>query len=454
MGAMLIGQLGLVLGAHAQSNDPLERLLTEAMADGSRTREEVVKDRMSPIERASPDQQLRLFTDAKRRRDEAKAESQRISAQFDANDLQLDALNAQLKARAGSALVELPGVTRQIAGDVATALSQSMISAEYPEREAFLRGLAERGQFPSIEELERVWREVLREMVDSGRVERLKARVVGGDGVSREAEIVRVGPFIASAEGRFLSYLPSQKTMAVLPDRVPSRFTSPAEELQEATGEAYVRAAIDPSSGVILRLYVERPDILTRIEKGEKIGYVIIAVGLIGALCAIYQLFYLIAVRARVRRQLANPDQPSSGNPLGRVLLAFRGDPARIEEQAEIAELRISEAVLREVPTLERFQAFLRLAVAAGPLLGLIGTVVGMIVTFQSITESGSSDPKLMANGIGQAMIATVLGLGIAIPLLFANAWLVSLSKSVVQVLDERSTGLLAESIERKFGGR
>jgi biopolymer transport protein ExbB len=263
-----------------------------------------------------------------------------------------------------------------------------------------------------------------------------------------------VGPFIASAEGRFLSYLPSQKTMAVLPDRVPSRFTSPAEELQEATGEAYVRAAIDPSSGVILRLYVERPDILTRIEKGEKIGYVIIAVGLIGALCAIYQLFYLIAVRARVRRQLANPDQPSSGNPLGRVLLAFRGDPARIEEQAEIAELRISEAVLREVPTLERFQAFLRLAVAAGPLLGLIGTVVGMIVTFQSITESGSSDPKLMANGIGQAMIATVLGLGIAIPLLFANAWLVSLSKSVVQVLDERSTGLLAESIERKYGGR
>jgi biopolymer transport protein ExbB len=157
-------------------------------------------------------------------------------------------------------------------------------------------------------------------------------------------------------------------------------------------------------------------------------------------------------VRAAVRRQLAHLDQPSSGNPLGRVLLAFPGDPARIEEQAEIAELRISEAVLREIPRLERYQAFLRLAVAAGPLLGLIGTVVGMIVTFQSITESGSSDPKLMANGIGQAMIATVLGLGIAIPLLFANAWLVSLSKFVVQTLDEQSAGLLAESIERKQG--
>ena len=110
-------------------------------------------------------------------------------------------------------------------------------------------------------------------------------------------------------------------------------------------------------------------------------------------------------------------------------MLAFKGDASRIEEDYEIAELRISEAIVNEIPQIERFQAFLRLAVAAGPLLGLIGTVIGMILTFQSITESGSSDPKLMANGISQAMIATVLGLGIAIPLLFGNAWLSSLSR-------------------------
>jgi biopolymer transport protein ExbB len=151
-----------------------------------------------------------------------------------------------------------------------------------------------------------------------------------------------------------------------------------------------------------------------------------------------------------VSRQLKNLDNPTPNNPLGRVLLAFKGDKSRIEQDADVAELRISEAVLREVPKLERFQAFLRLAVAAGPLLGLIGTVVGMIITFQSITESGSSDPKLMATGIGQAMIATVLGLGIAIPLLFANALLNSLSRTVVQILDEQSAGMLAESIEKQ----
>jgi biopolymer transport protein ExbB len=131
------------------------------------------------------------------------------------------------------------------------------------------------------------------------------------------------------------------------------------------------------------------------------------------------------------------------------VLGTFKGpDTEALERSAEVVELRISEAVLREVPKLERFQPFLKLAVAAGPLLGLIGTVVGMILTFQSITESGSSDPKLMAAGISQAMIATVLGLGIAIPLLFLNAWLASISKSIVQVLDEQSAGLLAERLE------
>ena len=143
--------------------------------------------------------------------------------------------------------------------------------------------------------------------------------------------------------------------------------------------------------------------------------------------------------------QLANLDHPSNDNSLGRVLLAFKGDPHRIEEDAEVAELRVSESTMREIPILERGQSFLRLAVAAGPLLGLIGTVIGMIITFQAITASGSSDPKLIAHGIGQAMIATVLGLGIAIPLLFANASLASLSRRMVQMLDEQSTGLLAE---------
>jgi biopolymer transport protein ExbB len=249
------------------------------------------------------------------------------------------------------------------------------------------------------------------------------------------------------ADGKFLSYRPGVNALTVLPRQPPDEFTDAAEDLAEAES-GYVEAVVDPGRGALLALYVERPTVLERIQAGEFVGYVIIAVGLVGALLAAYQFAFLLNTRRAVTRQLESLDRPMPDNPLGRVLLAFKGNPARIEEEAEVAELRISEAVLREVPRLERFQAFLRLAVAAGPLLGLIGTVIGMIITFQSITESGSSDPK----GIGQAMIATVLGLGIAIPLLFVNAGLAAMSRQVVQVLDEQSTGLLAESIEKRRG--
>ena len=197
-----------------------------------------------------------------------------------------------------------------------------------------------------------------------------------------------------------------------------------------------------------MSLYVERPSWAYRIEHGESVNYVILLVGGIAMVCFLYQLVFLIVVRMKVSAQLKSLGKPAADNPLGRVLLAFKGDASNIEQDADVAELRIAEAVFREVPRLERFQAMLRLAVAAGPLLGLIGTVLGMILTFQSITESGSSDPKLMAEGIGAAMIATVLGIGIAIPLLFANALLTSISKGIAQVIEEQSAGMLAESIE------
>ena len=396
---------------------------------------------------ANRDQQAALLAAAEQARAVAEARSQELSGQYDANEKLINELDTQVTDRSGN-LGELFGVTRQVAADTASALQQSMISAQFPEREEALRKLAGSKELPSIRELEGLWYELLREMTESGRVARMTTGVVQASGDPEQAEVVRVGPFVAMSNGRYLNYLPTQRKLAVMSRQPPKEFTTAALELQGATSGS-VRAPVDPSRGVILALYVDRPNIWERIQHGEAVGYVIIAVGVIGAVLAAYQFVYLFWVRRGVHQQLQNVDRPVADNPLGRVLLAFKGDHGRLEEQAEVAELRISEAVLREIPPLERFQAFLRLGVAAGPLLGLIGTVIGMIITFQSITESGSSDPKLMADGIGQAMIATVLGLGIAIPLLFINAGLASLSKHVIQVLDEQSTGLLAESIEK-----
>jgi biopolymer transport protein ExbB len=214
-----------------------------------------------------------------------------------------------------------------------------------------------------------------------------------------------------------------------------------------------VSAVVDSTRGIMLNQVTERQSWGERIEKGEEVGVIIMVVGAVGTIAFIFQLLYLLAARMGVSSQLKNLQKPSKGNALGRVLLAFNAGSGNVDDNTELAELRISEAVMREVPKLERFQPLLRLVVAAGPLLGLVGTVIGMIFTFQSITESGSSDPKLMANGIGQAMIATLLGLGIAVPMLFANALLSSLSRSIVQILDEQSTGILADQIEKRKHG-
>jgi biopolymer transport protein ExbB len=303
---------------------------------------------------------------------------------------------------------------------------------------------------PPMEDLQRFWYEMQREMTEGGKVKRFKAAIVAPDGSKSEQAVLRVGPFVAIADGTFLEYPTGSTALAVPAKQPPSNFRSVAKSFEDQTS-GYQKMVVDPTRGVLLSLYSQRPSVFERIELGGWVGYVILFVGLIGALLAVYQFFFLTVTGAKVNRQLSNMGSLTADNPLGRVLLAFKGKnlPAAGEE-AEVVELRISEAVLRELPSIQRIQSFLKLAVAAGPLLGLVGTVIGMIETFQVITESGSGDPKLMASGIGHAMIATVLGLSIAIPLLFANSALTSRSKRIVQILDEQTTGLLAEILEGK----
>lgn len=454
----------LPLSAAAQGQAPasaqagsLEELL-ERVRSVRQGETELFEQRVAEFNAASANEQAALTREATTRRDQLEAASTRLSDQYSANELSINNLNRELVQKAsGLGLSELFGLSRQVASDVASILEQSLITTQFPvpanqaSRVDFLRRFAAGETTPMPDELERLWFEIHREMTAQGQVARYQSAVVQPSGESLASDVVRIGPFTATSNGQFLSYLPELQSLTVLPRQLPDEFMGISEDFSEAT-EGYETAVVDHTRGVLTALYVERPSWLERIELGEEVGYVIIIVGIAGTLAFFYQLFHLIMVRLAVGRQLSNLDNPKRDNPLGRVLLAFKGDPNRIEEDADVAELRISEAVLREVPRLERFQAFLRLAVAAGPLLGLIGTVVGMIITFQSITESGSSDPKLMATGIGQAMIATVLGLGIAIPLLFANALLNSLSRTVVQILDEQSAGMLAESIEKQRG--
>jgi len=437
----------------ANSTTELLRNVEQVRADDNKK----FDDRRKEFDAISADAQKNAkMQEAQKTRDDLDKASKKLQDTYSANELKINQLNGQLRDKAMAlGLTELFGLARQVSNDVSSILQQSLITTQFPpaqgqqSRDEFLRTFSASRQTPTAADLQRVWTEIQREMTASGQVAKYQATVVQPGGEPQKTEVIRIGPFTAISGGKFLSYLPTLRTFEVLPRQLPSSFMSIASRFSAATS-GYAEAVVDSARGVLTGLYVERPTFAERIKLGQEVGYVIITVGILGALAFIFQLIHLVLVRLAVSNQLKNLDRPSASNPLGRVLLAFKGDKTRIEDDADVAELRITEAVLKEVPKLERFQAFLRLAVAAGPLLGLIGTVWGMILTFQSINESGSSDPKLMATGIGQAMIATVLGLGIAIPLLFAGALLSTLSKAVVQILDEQSAGMLAESIEKQ----
>jgi biopolymer transport protein ExbB len=449
---------GIAVGQEVQLNE-----LRQAVTRQRDQERQLAQEREQRF-RAEMQRMERQAQEAVTRRNNAEARSNALDRQWNDNERRIAETQALLTEREGN-LGELFGVTRQVAGDAANQLQQSLVSTQYgtpsdgEERADFMRRLAAARALPSIVELERLWYEIVREMADSAKVAKFRAPVAPLDDPATpddeskmpvEMEVVRVGPFTASSNGTYLGYLPSERTLTHLNGELVGELQALGRNLQAASPDAgYQRAVVDPASGALLSLYVVRPSPLERVEEGEAVAWVIIAVGVIGVLLAVFQAFYLVMTRLAVSAQLKNLNDPRPNNPLGRVILAFRGDGKRIQN-AELAELRISEAVLREVPRLERFQAFLRLAVAAGPLLGLIGTVIGMIITFRAIVASGTSDPRLMAQGIGQAMIATVLGLGIAIPLLFINAGLATLSRSVTQILDEQSQSMLAENVRRQ----
>jgi biopolymer transport protein ExbB len=427
------------------------REFSASVAETNRERETAFREEF--------ERQRKLTTDTVAERNAAEARSNDLNMQIADNKALIIELQERLDVAEGN-LGELFGVTRQIAGDTAGELGESLVNTQIvtPEgqedRLEFMQRIAAATALPSMTDLERMWIEIMEEMKAQTQTVRYTAPVLQPDGTSVETEVVRIGSFGAIGNGEYIAYLSSEGQLASL-SRQPSepQIIAQGRALQNSTQTTgYLPAIVDPARGALLGLYVERPSPWERITEGEVIVYVILGVGIIGVLVSLFQYIYLFVAKIAVNSQLKHLNTPVKNNALGRMLLAVKGGENRDfhDDLPEVVELRISEAVLREIPKLERFQAFLRLAVAAGPLLGLIGTVIGMILTFESITASGSSDPKLMAQGIGQAMIATVMGLGVAIPLLFLNAGLVSLSRSVVHVLEEESTHLMAVRLEGK----
>lgn len=440
--AASLGFSGAMCAAEPMNLDALLKTLEQgksAQSEQNKQREQEFAARQK--------EQVQMLKNTQAKRNQMLSESERLETQFEENEIKLANLTDTLSKRMGS-LKELFGVLQQVAGDSSNKFATSVVSAQLPGRSTFMDELAQKmgstSKLASIEDIEKVWFELQREMTEQGKVSRFNTDVIVDGGNKVQKEVVRVGAFNLISDGQYLEYTPSTNTISQLTRQPSSRFTATAADLQQAN-TGVVPFALDPTGGSILGLLVQAPDTSEQVHQGGAVGYVILGVGLLALLIALERFVSLLLMGGKIRRQLKD-DTARDDNPLGRVMKVKDQYP---NVAYDTLELKLSEAILREMPKITRNLTLIKIISVVAPLLGLLGTVTGMINTFQAITLFGTGDPKLMAGGISQALVTTVLGLVVAIPTVFLYTLLNTRSKGLLLILQEQSAGIIAERSEK-----
>ena len=392
-------------------------------------------------------EQQNLLNQARAERNRQERESARLEQLFEDQQAQIVAARAALDERLG-ALKELFGVLQTVSGDTQGRFNNSLTNIQFPDREDFLVELggkmAGASTLASIEDIEQLWYLLQQEIAETGKIVRFNHTVTRANGEEQQMAIARVGAFNLVFEDGYLQYDPGTRRVSEL-QRQPEqgRFTSSAGDLTEATSSP-VTFGLDITRGGILALLVESPTIQDRINQGGIVGYCIIGLGIIGLLIAIMRFVGLSTASRKVAAQLKR-DTASTDNPLGRVMAAYESNR---DADTETIELKLSEAALKEMPGLTKGLLFIKVISVVAPLMGLLGTVTGMIKTFQVITLYGAGDPKMMAGGISQALMTTVLGLVVAIPMVLLHTIVSGQSRKVINILQSQAAGLVAQHSE------
>jgi biopolymer transport protein ExbB len=395
----------------------------------------------------SKNRQQSLLNQARADRNREENISESLESDFENNQQKIITARQALDERLG-ALKELFGVLQTVSGDTQGVFSASLTNIQYPNRGEFLVELGSKmagaSSLASIEDIERLWGMLQKEIVESGRVVRFSNLVTKADGQQEEMDVIRVGSYNIINENGYLKYDSNEGALTELSRQPDSRYTGTTSDLMNADSDTVV-FGLDVTRGTILGLLVESPTIGDRIEQGGIVGYCIITLGIVGLLIAIWRWFGLTSDSRRVAAQLKS-DAASTDNPLGRVLSAYESNSSA---DSETIELKLSEAALKEMPGLTKGLLFIKVVSAVAPLMGLLGTVTGMIKTFQVITLYGAGDPKMMAGGISQALMTTVLGLCVAIPMVLLHTVVSGQSRKIINILQSQSAGLVAKHSER-----
>ncbi|ARU56950.1 MotA/TolQ/ExbB proton channel family protein [Oleiphilus messinensis] len=432
--------------AQAESADVLnlDKLL-ERIKEGQLVERKQDTERVTRFKREL-DQQAQLLKEAELERDKLLKSSSELEEQLKTNQEQISQLRTDRDEKLGE-LKALFGVLQQTAIESKAEFNDSLTQLNYPERTAFLDNFSDKmsraSALPSVDEIRKLWFELALEVTESGRITTFTADYRSVHGDLHSARVTRLGVFNIVKDGAYLNYDPQTGKLIELAAQPADRFVDTLSDLPTPQQKTFP-LALDPSRGQLLEMLTQLPDFEARIRQGGIVGYIIIALGMVAVLIALERGFMLLLLSFKVRSQLRRPDKPGN-NPLGRILACYNNNS---NADLETLELRMGELMLREIPTINRRVAALKMIAVVAPLLGLLGTVTGMIVTFQSISLFGTGDPKLMASGISQALITTVQGLSVAIPVLLFHGLVAAKARGITEVLEYQAAGLIAEQAQ------
>ena len=420
-------------------------LLVESVKNTASIRAKEDKTRLTKF-LSDKNRQQYLLNQMKANLKKEEVRSVRLTDEYEANDKKLSELEEQLTLKLGS-FGELFGIVRQTAGESKGQFMLSLTNIEFPERIEFLGDLAERKSLdlPTTEELERLWYEILNELNQSGKVKSYNTDILSKSGELVNEDVLRIGVFNSVSNGNYLNLVSEQNSLEFLAKQPDGSIKRAAKRLQNKD-VSYREVFIDPTRGSLLTKLIDRAGFFERINQGGFVGYIILIILALGSVMGIIQFQFLYKESKSIESELQSGEF-SNDSILGKLHNIFSSHAG---DNPEELEAQLEDVLAKATPPLEKNLSIIKLLAAVAPLLGLLGTVVGMIETFQAITLFGTGDPKLMAGGISQALVTTMLGLIAAVPLLFIHNLLDSRSRSISQIYEEQAIGYVASTSIKK----
>ena len=452
-GLLLAASLVVATSVQAQSEAELQ--LLEQVRSGQTANRVESQRALAAFRGASDLRQRELLEQARARAAALQAESQRLEVLARDNKRAFDARILDLRNQMGPNAAMF-GSLQQVATDLIGIFRNSPTTLQYPDREAWLDALRQRmeraSEIFSIEDLEQIWFLVQQEITASGQIVRLQTEVLGESGSRESRDVVRVGKFVLVSndpQPAYLTWQADSQRASMLKKQPDGDFLGQIDDyLNNPDGTAAL--GIDPTAGSLLSRLVDSPSFEDRIAQGGPIGYLILMVGAVGVVLALLKLLSILFISAQVAAQRRDLGNPRASNPLGRMLKVYEDNK---DQDTETLEMRLGEAILEERPKIDRYVGLIKVISAVAPLMGLMGTVIGMIATFQAITLFGTGDPKTMAGGISQALVTTVMGLSVAIPTVLLHAIVSARATAVINTLKHQTAGLIAERMEARMQG-